>query len=112
MNNYVARANIDHFLDMLHNNDVPAHSRSTITRLLIEEENKLSHDQEQLQFAESKAAVCRNRADRQRRLMDSFNHGSTDWELAERLLVNFESLAQFVEGFCLQMRNRVNRNRL
>jgi len=112
MNNYVARANIDHFLDLLHNHDVPAYNRSTITKLLIEEENKLSHDQEQLQFAETKAVVCRDRADRQRCLMDSFSHGSTEWQLAERLLVNFESLAQFVEGLCEQMRGRVNESPL
>lgn len=108
MNNYVARANIDHFLDLLRNPEVTTGSRSTITKLLLTEEDRLSHDQEQLQFAESKAAICRERADRQRRLMDSFEAGSDDWVTAERLLANFESLAQFVEDFRQQMRRRVN----
>ena len=112
MDKYIARANIDHYLEMLNNHDVPAHNRSTITRLLIEEENKLGHDREQLEFAETRAVACRNRADRQRRLLDSFDHGSADWVQAEKLLVNFESLAQFVEGFCQQMRKRVSENRL
>ena len=112
MDRFIAQANIDHYLDLLKNDDVPAHNRSTINGLLIEEEDKLSRDQEQLEFAESRAAACRLRADRQRRLLDSFAHGSSDWVQAEKLLVNFESLAQFVEGFCRQMRRQVNENRL
>ena len=112
MDKFVARANIDHYLDMLKNSDVPAHNKSMINKLLIEEEGKLGHDTEQLEFAESRAAGCRDRAERQRRLLDSFVHGSTEWVQAERLLVNFESLAQFIEGFCQQMRRQVNENRL
>ncbi len=112
MDKFVARANIDHYLEMLNNHDVPAHHRSTISKLLIEDEDKLGRDQEQLEFAENKAVACRNRADRQRRLLDSFDPGSGDWVQAEKLLVNFELLAQFVEGFCRQMRRRVSDDRL
>ncbi len=112
MEKFVAHANVDHYLDLLNNGNVPSHNRSMLNKLLIEEENKLGHDQEQLEFAESRAAACRSRADRQRRLMDSFDASSTEWAQAERLLVNFESLAQFVEGFCQQMRRQVNESRL
>ena len=104
MDQSITRANIDHYLDRLNNGDIPALNRSTITKLLIEEENRLGRDQEQLEFAERRAAACRNRADRQRRLLDCFDHGSADWVQAERLLVNFESLAEFVERFCRQLR--------
>jgi hypothetical protein len=97
---------------MLKSSDLPAHKKSMINKLLIEEEGKLAHDGEQLEFAESRAAACRGRADRQRLVLDSFDHGSTEWAQAERLLVNFESLAQFVEGFCHQMRRKVNESRL
>src|SRR5512135_2680923 len=112
MDRFIARANIDHYLEMLNNHDVSTRNRSMITKLLIEEEDKLGRDLEQLEFAENKAVACRTRADRQRRLLDSFDPGSADWVQAERLLVNFESLAQFVEGFCQQMRKRVSENRL
>ncbi len=112
MDQFVARANIDHYLEMLNNHDVSTRNRSMITTLLIEEEDQLGHDREQLEFAENRAAACRDRADRHRRLLDSFDHGSADWVQAERLLMNFESLAQFVEGFCQQMRKRVSENRL
>ena len=112
MDKFIAQANIDHYLDLLKNDNVSAHNRSTINKLLVEEENKLGHNREHLEFAESRAAACRTRADRQRRLLDSFAHGSTEWMQAERLLVNFESLAQFVEGFCRQMRRRVNESPL
>ncbi len=112
MDQFVVRANIDHYLEILKNDDIPSHSRSMITKLLIEEENKLGRDHEQLEFAESRAAACRHRADRQRRLLDSFCPGSTDWVQAERLLVNFESLAQFIEGYCQKMRRQVSQHRL
>ena len=112
MNNYIAQANIDHFLDLLHNHEVPPQNRSTIQKLLIEEEDKLSKTQEQLEFAEAKAAICRQRADRQRQRMDAFEPGTDDWVMAERLLVNFESLAQFVEAFRHQMRTRVNGSKI
>ncbi len=108
MQRFIASANVDHYLGLLKNGDVPSQTRSMITKLLVQEEDKLGLDNEQLEFVESRAAACRARADRQRRLMDSFIAGSTEWVQAERLLVNFESLAQFVEGFCHQMRHKVN----
>lgn len=108
MERFVARANVDHYLHLLKVPDISSHSRATITKLLIEEENKLGQETAQLEFAESRAATCRERADRQWRLMDSFVPGSDDWVQAERLFVNFESLAQFVESFCHEMRRRVN----
>ncbi|HET7888051.1 MAG TPA: hypothetical protein VFL62_17645 [Bradyrhizobium sp.] len=112
MDEYIARANIDHYLDLLHNADIPSQNRAMINKLLLEEEDKLGQSLAQLEFADAKAAVCRARADRQRRLMDSFEPGTDDWVTAERLLVNFESLAQFVEGYCHQMRRRVAGNRI
>ncbi|WP_454645884.1 hypothetical protein [Bradyrhizobium liaoningense] len=104
MERFIASANVDHYLDLLKIPDIPTHARSTITKLLIEEEDKLGRDCAQLAFVESRAATYRERADRQRRLMDSFALVRTIGRRFERLLVNFESLAQFVESFCHQMR--------
>ena len=112
MEDYIARANVDHYLDLLYNHEVPAQNRSTIQKLLIEEEDKLGRTQEQLSFAETKAAVCRDRADRQRRRMDSFEPGTDDWVRAERLLVEFESLARNVESKCRQLRQRATGSQL
>jgi hypothetical protein len=112
MDRFVAQANIDHYLDLLKNGDVSGRNRSTVNKLLIEEEAKLGHGQEQLQFAESRAAKCRAHADDQRRLLDSLDHGSREWTLAESLLVNFESLAQWVEHYCYELRRRMNESGL
>ncbi|MGY4253751.1 hypothetical protein ACVI1L_000819 [Bradyrhizobium sp. USDA 4516] len=111
VNEYTARANIDHYLDLLKRPDVPTNTRSMLNKRLLEED-KLGRRHEQLEFAESRAAACRDRADRQRRLAESFAPGSVDREQAERLLVNFEALAQFVEGFCRQMRHTVSHSPL
>jgi len=44
MDRYIGRANIDHYLSLLNGSDLMPQSRSTITKLLIAEEDKLSHD--------------------------------------------------------------------
>ncbi len=105
---YVARANIDHYLDLLDKPDVPVANRATIVKLLIAEEDKLGHDQEQIEFAESRAARGRNRLDRLRRLRDSFVVGSTDRAQADRLISNFEATQHLMEHFCRSKRDRLN----
>ncbi len=112
MDRFVVQANIDHYLDLLKDGDVSGHRRSTIHKLLVEEEGKLGHGLEQLEFAQSRAAKCRSQADRQRRLLTSLDHGSRDRALAESLLVNFESLAQWVEHYCHDLRRRMNESGL
>ena len=108
MNESIARANVDHYLDRLKRRDVPANMRSIPNKRSLEEENRCSRRSEQLEFAEGNAATCRAWADRQRCLTESFAPGSVDREQAERLLVNFEALAHLIEEFCHQMRLTVN----
>ena len=105
---YVARANIDHYLDLLNKHDVPVTNRSTITKLLIEEEDKLGHDLEQLEFAERRAAMGRDRVNRLRNLRNSFIAGSTDRVQADRLLSTFEATQHLLKHFCRSKRDRLN----
>lgn len=44
MERFVARANVDHYLHLLKVPDISSHSRATITKLLIEQENKLGRE--------------------------------------------------------------------
>ncbi|MBU6464780.1 MAG: hypothetical protein KGR71_19780 [Proteobacteria bacterium] len=110
MDNFVARANIDHFLDLLQNGDIPAERKSAINKLLIEEENKLSRDSEQLEFAESRAAKYRVHFDRLCDWRDGFANGSADHIRAGMVLKTFEITLLTMESFCAQMRERVNGN--
>jgi hypothetical protein len=106
MDNFIARANIDHFLELLDGN-LPSDSRSVITRLLVEEEDKLGRDLEQLEFAESRTAACRNRLSHLGRLQECFAAGSIDRAQAERLLDNSQAILQLMDGFCSHMREKV-----
>lgn len=108
MNNYIARANVDHFLELLGKDGLSSDERHVVSQLLIDEEDKLSHDQEQLEFAESRTATCRDRLVHLQRLRDGFGAESTGRLQAERLLANFEATLQLMERFCGHMRNRVN----
>ncbi|HVX76798.1 MAG TPA: hypothetical protein VHB49_11760 [Bradyrhizobium sp.] len=109
MDNYVARANIDHFLELLHDQSIAVEDKSAINKLLIAEEDKLSHDLEQVEFAESRAAKCRERIVRLQSLRDDFIDGSADQILADRLLENFQLTLDLVDGFCHHMRNEMAR---
>ncbi|HZR85954.1 MAG TPA: hypothetical protein VFB02_04075 [Bradyrhizobium sp.] len=108
MHRYVARTNIDHYIGLLGGRDLAPQSRRTITKLLIAEEDKLSHDLEHLEFAESRAATGRDRVNHQKELRDSFGIGTAERQQAERLLVNFENLQTMLEDFCHLLRQRVN----
>jgi hypothetical protein len=112
MHRYVARTNIDHYIGLLSGRDLAPQSRRTITKLLVAEEDKLSHDLEHLEFAESRAATGRDRVNHQKTLRYSFVIGTAEREQAERLLVNFENLQTMLEDFCHLLRQRVNSRRI
>ena len=107
MHRYVVRTNIDHYIGLLNGNDLASQNRSTITKLLIAEEDKLSHDLEHLEFAESRAANGRDRVIRLKTLRESFAFGSREREQADRLLVNVENLQTMLEDFCHLLREKV-----
>ena len=107
MNQFVARANIDHYLGLLNGALLPQ-NRSTITKLLIAEEDKLSRDLEQLEFAETKAADSRRRLNHVRNLFQSFAMDTPEREQAGRLLVNLENLQTLLEDFCHRLRAQIN----
>lgn len=60
MDPFITRENIDHFLELLKADGITPDRRDAITRLLLDEENKLSHDLEQLEFALTRAANGRD----------------------------------------------------
>lgn len=112
MEPFIARANIDHFLDLLRDDDLPAERISAINQLLIAEENKLSRDLEQLDFAESRAALYRSRLDGLLRWRDGFADGSSERSRADGVVAKFEVTLEIVDRFCLQLRRQVNRRSL
>lgn len=107
MDRYIARSNIDHYLTRLNGNDLAPDSRSTITKMLIAEEDKLSHDLEQIEFAESRAAAGRKRIDQIRNLRGRFAFGTSERREADRLLVNVENLQTLLEDFCHRLHARI-----
>ncbi|OAE99943.1 hypothetical protein AYJ54_32180 [Bradyrhizobium centrolobii] len=108
MHRYIARANVDHYIALLNDADLRADSRSTITKMLISEEDKLGHDLEQLEFAENRAAAGRNRVDHVRNLRDSFALGTLERQQADEVLVNVENLQAILEDSCQRLRRQIN----
>ncbi len=108
MHQYVGRANVDHYLSLLNGSDLAPDNRNTITKLLIAEEDKLSHDLEHLEYAERKAASGRERVNHARKMREAFAFGTREREHADRLVVNFENLQTILEDFCHRLRARIN----
>ena len=108
MERYVARTNVDHFIGLLNGADLAPQSRSTITKLLIAELDKLGHDLEHLEFAERRTATGRERVNQVKALRETFAFGTEEREQADRLLVNVENLQTLLEDFCHLLRERVN----
>ena len=107
MHRFVARANVDHYLDLL-NGELSPQSRSTVMKLLVEEEDKLSHDLEQLGFAEQRALAGRRRVEQIRNLFNGFAPGTSERQQAERLLINFENVQTLLEDFCHRLRATIH----
>ena len=108
MHRFVARENIDHYLGIL-NSDVllAPEKREAITKLLIAELDKSSHDPEQLEFAETRAAKGRERLKHVRALRNAAER--KDRANAELLVVNVEAIQDLLETFCHQLRASVNK---
>ncbi|MCA1526506.1 hypothetical protein [Bradyrhizobium yuanmingense] len=112
MDRYIARANIDHYIGRLSSNDLTPDNRSTIIKMLVEEEDKLSHDLEQFEFAEQRAAAGRKRVNQVTNLRDGFAFGTCERRQADELLVNIENLQTHLEDACHRLRRRINSHRL
>lgn len=112
MNHFIGRANIDRCLELLDDRDLSAERRSAISKALIDEENKLSRGLEHLEFAESRAAACRERLKRLRSLRNRFREGSLGRTQAETMIENYRTILQQAEKLCGLMRKRLRENQL
>lgn len=75
--------------------------------MLIAEEDKLSHDLEQLEFAENKASAGRKRVSQIRDLRDNLAFGTQEQQQADKLLVSVENLQTLLEDFCHRLRHKI-----
>ncbi|MGC0326240.1 hypothetical protein ABIG06_006869 [Bradyrhizobium sp. USDA 326] len=107
MHRFVSKANVDHFINLLNGSDLTADQRANITKLLIDELDKLAHDLEHLEFAERKVADGRDQVNRVRDKRNSHPFGTTEREQAERLLASCENLQTTLEDFCHRLRTKV-----
>lgn len=108
MRRYIAQANIDHYIGALTDGCLTSADRGIVTKLLIDELDKLGHDQEHLEFAESRAAIGRDLVLHARSMRDSLPPGSPEREEAERPLINAENLLTLLQDFCHRLREKAN----
>ena len=108
MDQFIARANIDHYLDILKDGGLTPERRATIVKLLVAEEDKLAHDREQLEFAQSRAANGRYWLNDLRQRLDGMAEASTHRPMLERLVANFEITQELLDQFCERLQAKLN----
>lgn len=104
MHQYVARANIDHYLGLLYRHDLSPHNRSVVTMLLVAEGEKLRFDVADLEFAELRAASCHERLMRSKAVRDACLFGTPERVRADSALVNVENVQTQLEDICHRLR--------
>jgi hypothetical protein len=105
---FVYRANIDHYLGLLNDPDLASETRATVVKLLVHEEDKLAYYEGQLTFVESLLADNRDLLNRLENSRDGFADGSKDRERADRSLENVKALHQLLDQFRHRVRARIN----
>ncbi|MCG2626703.1 hypothetical protein L6654_08720 [Bradyrhizobium sp. WYCCWR 13023] len=107
MHRYVARANVDHYLEILKDTNLTTQRRSTTIALLIAELDKLGEDGEHLEFAETKVAGSRQLVAQAASRRDSLALGTSEREDAERRLIHLENVHTVLDDFCHRLRHRI-----
>jgi len=107
MHRYVARANIDHYLEILRDTNLTTQRRSTTFALLVAELDKLSEDGEHLAFAETKVAASRQQIAQATSRRDSLAFGTPKREDAERHLIHLENVHTALDDFCHRLRHKI-----
>ena len=107
MHRFIARANVDHFIGLLHGGDLTIEKRTGITKLLIAELDKLAPDLGHLEFVERRTTEGRIRVSQARDMRDGHPFGTTQREQADRLLLNYENLQTVLEDFCHRLRAKI-----
>ncbi|MDA9410975.1 MULTISPECIES: hypothetical protein [unclassified Bradyrhizobium] len=107
MHRYVARANIDHYVEILKDMSLSTQRRSTTIALLIAELDKLGADGEHLEFAETKVSASRQQVAQAAARRDSLALGTSARENAERYLIHLENVHTVLDDFCHRLRHRI-----
>ena len=90
MDEFTARANINHFLKLLTQDDLDPRRRAVVIKLLTAEVDKLSHDPEQLDLALCSTGNGQDLLQRMRGIRDAFAPDAEGRGEAERLLATFQ----------------------
>ena len=108
MDQFMAQANIDHYLELLQDGTRPPNDGSMIHRLSLQEENKLARSQEQLDFVEIRVAKLRQHYDQLSSWRDGFEEASPERAKADAMVEKSKFSLYLLEAYCGQMRRHLN----
>jgi hypothetical protein len=112
MDRFIARENIRHYCDML-SSDIEPQVRSSVHKLLVQEEDKLGKDLELLSTIEKQLAAGARRIETQQlRVRVLLDDGSTDAARAQACLDGMMESQRVLVGYYQSVAKEVDRNRL
>jgi hypothetical protein len=110
LKDFVSGQNIDRFLDQL-GEPLEPERRETLLRLLTEEQDRLSHDREQLALARQRAAEVAGRVRRMKALAACYPPGADPRGGAASVVFALEQAQALIEGHYEQLRAQRLRER-
>jgi hypothetical protein len=111
MHEFVGEQNISHFVDEFQTAH-DAHTRHTLKKLLLEEENRFAFNSEQLVRIQQRINECRGRIDLQERLIHKARIKGHNVAAAERVLHNLVELQEIFWSHHQVVLEAVNRSKL
>ena len=94
----VAHTNIEHYLSLLADERLTAERRAKITRLVVQEVNKLGRNIEELEFVQMIASKGRRRINRLQQMLDHTTETSQRATI-EHMISIFEATQQLLDAF-------------
>jgi hypothetical protein len=108
MDRFIARENIDLYLEKLRDPHLGDEDCAVISRMLSDQTDVLAHDLGHLGFAEDRAERWRRYVRQVRTLHDVAKSAEGRCETA-RLIATAEATQRLLDGFCERIRNRARR---
>ena len=111
MHKFVAEQNISRFVDQFQIAHGP-HTRQTLQKLLLEEENRFGFNSEQLDKIQQWIKECRGRIGQHERLVNKARINGHDVAASERVLNNLVELQEIFWSYHQVVLEAVNRSKL
>ena len=107
MRDFIAEQNVDHYLSMLQKPQLASDQRTTLQKLLVEEENLLGRNREQLELADRRVHEGKQRIRKLKQTVANWHADERAREPNLSLVTAMEKTQELLEDFHRTLRNEL-----